>query len=77
MDKKKALRKAEKLLKKIEVDVDKVPMKGQEFAQSVLQLSTEIVQFIREHNYGTSLQLQALQNMHTGVKAWIREKKKK
>ena len=63
---------ADELCDEILEDIDDIPGAGQDFADSVRAKVESIQLTIQDNANATDKQVTALQNIHAGVKKWLR-----
>lgn len=77
MDRKEKKRffKAKSLHTKIMREAERLPVKAEEFKYSTQEVATAILKTITEKKFVTDSQLQALENIFTGIRAWTKRHK--
>jgi len=65
------------LHRKIVKEAELLPLKAIEFKEGTLSVSEAILKTIDEKKFVTNFQVQAFENILTGIKEWTKRKKKK
>jgi hypothetical protein len=76
-DDRKRFNRVKNLHRKIVKEAELLPLKALEFKTGTLAVSEAILKTIDEKKFVTNYQVQAFENILTGIKAWTKRRKKK
>jgi len=75
-DDKKRYARLKSLHQKIVREAELLPIKALEFKEGTLHTAEAIMHTVTEMDFVTNLQVQAFENILTGIKAWTKRRKK-